>query len=170
MVPPEPSRPFADRSVGDPRNPEWRRMVERGFAEAPFVHENGIRLDACSPGRVESSVELTPHHFQHTGVPHAGLMATLADHTSGAAAISLTAPGEIILTAEFKISLLRAVVAKKLHCRADVVRPGSQLCFVEASVEAETADGTRKLVARASVTLAVLGAEHHAARSVAARQ
>jgi len=84
--------------------------------------------------------------------------------------ISLTAPGEIILTAEFKISLLRAVVAKKLHCRADVVRPGSQLCFVEASVEAETADGERKLVARASVTLAVLGADHHAARSAAGRR
>ena len=80
------------------------------------------------------------------------------------------APGEIILTAEFKISLLRAVVAKKLHCRAEVVRPGSQLCFVEASVEAETADGERKLVARASVTLAVLGADHHAARSAAGRR
>jgi uncharacterized protein (TIGR00369 family) len=144
-------------------------MVERGFAEAPFVHENGIRLQACSPGVIESSVELTPHHFQHTGVPHAGLMATLADHTSGAAAISLTAPGEIILTAEFKISLLRAVVAKKLHCRAEVVRPGSQLCFVEASVEAETLDGTRKLVARASVTLAVIGPDHHAARAAQGR-
>ena len=94
----------------------------------------------------------------------------LADHSSGAAAISLTAPGEIILTAEFKISLLRAIVAKKLHCRAEVVRPGSQLCFVEASVEAETADGERKLVARASVTLAVLGADHHAARSAAGRR
>lgn len=144
------------------RNPGWKRMVERGFAEAAFVHENGIRLGACSPGRVESSVELTPHHFQHTGVPHAGLMATLADHTSGAAAISMAAPGEMILTAEFKISLLRAVVARKLHCVAEVVRPGSQLCFVEASVEAETAEGSRKLVARASVTLAVLGAGHPA--------
>jgi len=166
---PETSHLAGARPVGEPRNPDWRRMVERGFAEAAFVHENGIRLVACSPGRVEASVELTPHHFQNTGVPHAGLMATLADHSSGAAAISLTAPGEIILTAEFKISLLRAVAAKKLHCLAEVVRPGSQLCFVEASVEAETADGARKLVARASVTLAVLGADHHAARAAAGR-
>jgi uncharacterized protein (TIGR00369 family) len=162
---PETSPPSGDRPAGEPRNPDWRRMVERGFAEAAFVHENGIRLEAYSPGRVESSVEQTPHHFQHTGVPHAGLMATLADHTSGAAAISLAAPGELMLTAEFKISLLRGVAAKKLHCRAEVLRPGSQLCFVEASVEAETADGARKLVARASVTLAVLGAGHHAARA-----
>jgi len=165
MVLPEGSSPAGDRGAFEARNPDWRRMVERGFAEAPFVQENGIRLDACVPGRVDSSVELTPHHFQHTGVPHAGLMATLADHTSGAAAISLTAPGELILTAEFKISLVRAVVAKTLHCRAEVVRPGAQICFVEASVEAETADGARKLVARASVTLAVLGADHPAARS-----
>jgi uncharacterized protein (TIGR00369 family) len=150
------------------RNPDWRRRVERGFAEAPFVHENGIRVDACAPGVVQSSVELTPHHLQHTGVPHAGLMATLADHTSGAAAASTVAPGELILTAEFKISVLRSVVARKLHCRAEVVRPGSKLCFAAASVDAETADGEHKLVARASVTLAVLGADH-AARSAGAR-
>ena len=148
--------------VAEARNPAWRRVVERGFAEAPFVHENGIRVDACAPGVVESSVVLTPHHLQHTGVPHAGLLATLADHTSGAAAVSTVAPDELILTAEFKISVLRSVAARKLHCRAEVVRPGSQLCFVEASVEAETNDGARKLVARASVTLAVLAAGHAA--------
>ena len=148
--------------TAEARNPEWRRMVERGFAEAPFVHENGIRVESCAPGRVESSVELVPHHFQHTGVPHAGLIATLADHTAGAAAVSLAAPGELVLTAEFKVSLLRAMAAKRLHCRAEVVRPGSQLCFVEASVEAETAEGARKLVARASVTLAVLRADRAA--------
>jgi uncharacterized protein (TIGR00369 family) len=165
MVLPERSSQPGDRVAVEARNPDWRRMVDRAFAEAAFVRENGIRLEACTPGRVESSVELTPHHFQHTGVPHAGLMATLADHTSGAAAISLAAPGELILTAEFKISVLRAIVAKKLHCCAEVIRPGSRLCFVEASVEAETAVGTRTLVARASVTLAVLGPDHHAARA-----
>jgi len=102
--------------------------------------------------------ELTPHHFQHTGVPHAGLIATLADHTSGAAAMTVGAAGTLVLTAEFKLSLLRAVPAVRLHCRAEVVKPGSQLSFVEASVEAETKDGERKLVARASATLAVVPA------------
>jgi hypothetical protein len=37
------------------RDPAWRRRVERGFAEAPFVHENGIRLVDCGPGRKEST-------------------------------------------------------------------------------------------------------------------
>ncbi|MGZ5217881.1 MAG: PaaI family thioesterase [Caldimonas sp.] len=159
--PPKPPLP-ADRGARSARNPDWQRLVARSFAEAPFVHENGIRLEACAPGWCESSVVLTQHHFQHNGVPHAGLMATLADHTSGVAAISLAAPGALVLTAEFKISLLRAIAAQKLHCRAEVVRPGSQLCFVEASVEAETEGGERKLVARASVTLAVVGADRAA--------
>jgi uncharacterized protein (TIGR00369 family) len=136
----------------------WQRTTAQVFALAPFVHENGIRLVACEPGWCESSVELTPHHFQHTGVPHAGLIATLADHTSGAAAMSVCAPGTFVLTAEFKLSLLRAVPAVRLHCRADVVKPGSQLTFAEASVEGETKEGERKLVARASVTLAVVPA------------
>jgi len=139
------------------RNPAWRALVERGFADAAFVHENGIRLVDCGPGWVVSAVDLTPHHRQHHGLPHGGLIATLGDHTAGGAAISVTAEGEVVLTAEFKLSLLRSTRAPRLVCRADVVKAGSQLVFAESSVEADE-DGRRTLIARASVTLAVLRA------------
>jgi uncharacterized protein (TIGR00369 family) len=139
------------------RNPDWQRMVERGFADAPFVHENGIRLVACGPGWVESAVDLRPQHRQHHGFAHGGLIATMADHTAGAAAFSVTTPEQAVLTAEFKLSLLRATRAPRLVCRGEVLKSGSQLVFAESSVEAEE-EGRRTLVARASVTLAVVGA------------
>jgi uncharacterized protein (TIGR00369 family) len=139
------------------KNPNYRVKLERAFAVAPFVAENGIRLVACEPGWCESAIELTPHHRQHLGLPHGGLIATLADHTSGGAAATLVAADEHVLTAEFKVSFLRGVKAERLFCRAEVIKPGSQLVFVEATVEAEAA-GKRTPVARASVTLAVVAA------------
>ncbi len=154
----------ADRRADGARNPDWRRAVEEGFARAPFVLQAGIRFVDCGPGWCESTIELAPHHAQNTGVTHAGVIATLADHTSGGAAISVAAADEIVLTAEFKLSLLRAVAAERLHCRAEVIKPGRRLTFVEASVEAEQGGGERSLVARASVTLAVMPAKFHPAK------
>ena len=138
------------------RNPAWRDAVEQAFSRAPFVAENGIRMDDCGLGWCESSVALTPHHLQHTGVPHAGLIATLADHTAGTAAISVASPGQTVLTLEFKLSLLRGIAGRRLHCRGEVIKPGSSVTFAESTVEAEMPDGQRKLVARASVTLTVV--------------
>lgn len=139
------------------RNPDYRAKLERAFAGAAFVAENGIRLVDCAPGWCEATIDLTPHHLQHTGVPHGGLIATLADHTAGGAAATLVAPEEFILTAEFKISFLRGAKAERLHCRAEVIKPGSQLVFVESTVQAE-AGGRRVLISKASVTLAVVAA------------
>jgi uncharacterized protein (TIGR00369 family) len=139
------------------KNPNYRVKLERAFAGAPFVVENGIRLLDCAPGRCESTIELTPHHLQHTGVPHGGLIATLADHTAGGAAATLVPADDYVLTAEFKISFLRGAKAERLFCRAEVIKPGSQLVFVESTVEAE-AGGKRTLISKASVTLAVVAA------------
>ena len=145
-----------DRRAEAPRNPAWRSTVEQAFTHAAFIVDNGIRMDDCGPGWCESSVALSPRHLQHTGVPHAGLIATLADHTAGSAAISVASPGETVLTLEFKLSLLRGIAAHRLHCRADVIKPGSSVSFAESTVEAELPNGHRKLVARASVTLIVV--------------
>jgi uncharacterized protein (TIGR00369 family) len=131
-------------------------MVEQGFARAPFLVDNGIGLDDCGPGWCEASVTLTPHHLQHTGVPHAGLIATLADHTAGGAAISVCPVGHLVLTTDLNVRLLRGLAARRLVCRAEVVKPGRQVTFAEATVEAELEGGERKAVARASVTLSVL--------------
>jgi len=148
-----------EATIVQARNPDYRAKLERAFANAAFVAENGIRLVDCAPGLCASTIELTPHHLQHVGLPHGGLIATLADHTAGGAAATLVEAAEVVLTAEFKISFLRGVKAPRLHCRAEVIKPGAQLLFVEAAVEAETADGRRTLVAKASVTLVPVAAQ-----------
>ncbi len=134
-----------------------RPEVERIFGRAPFITELGLQLAGLAPGECRSLLMLAPRHLQQDGYVHAGVQATVADHTAGAAAATLIGPGQSVLTAEFKINLLRAAGGDRLTCVATVLKPGRTLCFVESEVYCSS-DGTSRLVAKASVTLCVIGA------------
>jgi uncharacterized protein (TIGR00369 family) len=140
-----------------PANPEYRKVVEWGFAQAPFVNEIGIELLDCGPGWCETALRVAPRHLQHTGVIHAGVQTTVADHTAGGAAMTLMAPGELILTAEFKLNLLRAGQGESLWCRAQVIKPGRNIMFVESELYALAAD-KKTLISKLSATMAVVAA------------
>ncbi|HJV60354.1 MAG TPA: PaaI family thioesterase [Albitalea sp.] len=121
------------------------------FHAAPFVHDLGIEPTAASAGECETELVLAARHFQHSGTVHAGVITTMADHTAGAAAQSMVRGAGLVLTAELKVSLLRAAKGERLTCRAKVIKPGSQVTFTEAEV---FCDG--KLVAKLSATMAVV--------------
>jgi len=138
-----------------PRNPDFRTLVQRIFNTAPFVRDVGVELADIGPGWCETVLTLRPEHYQQDDVVHAGVQATLADHTAGAAANSLVDANEIILTAEFKISFLRPARGEILRCRSEVIKAGRHLTTAESDVLAVTADEST-LVAKALVTLAVV--------------
>jgi uncharacterized protein (TIGR00369 family) len=137
------------------RNPDYREFVEAGFAKAPFVSANAITLDDCGPGWCASQVVLEPRHLQQFGVAHGGLIATLADHTAGGAAATLIDAGSAAMTAELKVSMLRPAKGARLECRAEVLKAGRAISFVEAEVYAVEGE-RRELVAKASATMAVV--------------
>lgn len=124
------------------------------FGLSPFMVDLGVEPVSVDGGCLTTVLPLAPRHLQHTGVVHAGVLATLADHSMGAAAQILAPPGHWVLTAELKTSLLRAARGQRLVCEAVVVKHGRQISFTEADVWAEH-DGQRTLVARASATMAV---------------
>lgn len=129
--------------------------VRRIFEQAPFIADLGVVLERVAPGECETSLRLEPRHLQQDGFAHAGVQATLADHTAGAAAATLVGPTEYVLTVEFKINLLRPAHGERLRCHATVLKPGSRIDVVESELWTEDG-GDSKLVAKAMVTLAVL--------------
>lgn len=137
------------------RNPNYQAAVHDIMDAAQFIQDLGIRVVAMEPGWCEMELPLLPKHQQQNGFVHAGVIATLADHAAGAAGTTLLAASEFLLTAEFNMSLLRAARGERLHCRAEVLKPGKRLSVVESSVYVE-ADGRSTLVAKARVTLAAL--------------
>jgi uncharacterized protein (TIGR00369 family) len=129
-------------------------LARRIFASAPFMRDLGVQPVAVEAGRITTELALAERHLQHTGSVHAGVMASMADHSMGAAAQSVAPAGQWVLTAELKTSLLRAARGQRLVCVAWVIKPGRTLSFTEAEVHAEDGGG-RTLVMKASATMAL---------------
>ena len=132
-----------------------RELVKQIFRNAKFVDSLGIELKSFGPGWCETTVKVSPVLQQQHGFIHAGVLMTIADHTCGGAAASTVADDRDVITVENKTSFLRPAAGSVLSCRAEVLRSGKNLVFVEAAVTAESKDG-RALIAKASSTLAVI--------------
>lgn len=126
-------------------------------APAPFVDDLGLRFTALGEGWAESEIAVEPRLTQAQGLVHAGVLATMADHTAGAAATTTAPAGRAVVTAEFKLNLLRPAMAPKLRCRAEVVKAGRTLTVVEARIHTGGEDVEPRLCALAVLTMSVLG-------------
>jgi uncharacterized protein (TIGR00369 family) len=130
-------------------------LVAQIFRDAKFVDSLGIELKSFGPGWCEATVEVSPVLQQQHGFIHAGVLMTIADHTCGGASASTVAQDKDVITVENKTSFLRPAIGAVLLCRAEVLRSGKNLVFVEAVVTAESKEG-RVLIAKASSTLAAI--------------
>jgi uncharacterized protein (TIGR00369 family) len=138
------------------QNPAFREHARSLFDNAPFAADLGVVLEDLGPGWCRTALLVADRHRQQDGYIHAGVQATLADHTAGGAAGTLVRATEKVLTAEFKINFLRPAVGERLRCRASVLKPGKTLIVAESEVFA-VRDGAEKLVAKATVTLTPVG-------------
>jgi len=129
--------------------------VRRIFESASFGADLGLKLEAVGSGTCTAVLALGTRHQQQDGYVHAGVQATLADHTAGGAAATLLRRGQYVLSTGIELHLLRAAKGERLVCRAQVLKAGRQLTVVESEVFCVTGDEER-LVSKATVTLAVL--------------
>lgn len=136
-------------------------LVRQIFARAPFIRSLNIELVGFGSGWCETRVRVAPSFEQQHGVVHAGVLMTLADHTCGGAAATLVPPGQDVITVDNKFSFLRPASGPVLCCRAQVLRAGQRLTFVEADVTIER--GEKWVIAvRATSTLAIIPLESRA--------
>src|ERR1700730_1795357 len=134
---------------------ENRSLVERIFQDAEFIRSLGIEWTSCGKGWCEARMNGSPSLRQQHGFVHGGALMTLADHTCGGAAASTVPEDREVITVEIKVSFLRPASGPDLICRAEVLRAGRNLVFVEAEVMVEGEEGS-VMVAKASSTLAVI--------------
>ena len=130
-------------------------LVKQIFEKAPFIRELGIELISSGEGWCETRVRVTPTLEQQHGFVHAGVLMTLADHTCGGAAATMAPLGQDVITVENKVSFLRPATGPTLFCRAEVLRAGKTLVFVEAKILREQ-ENDSTIVAKASSTLALI--------------
>ena len=136
-------------------NPSYREEARRVFEDAAFVEDIGVRLVEIGPGWAETELEVLPRHYQHTGIVHMGVQATMADHTAGTAATTALRAGEYVLSAQVTLNLLRPAAGELLRCRSTVLKAGRRLVIAESELFAVD-NGKSTLVSKATVTLVVL--------------
>lgn len=112
----------------------------------------GFTVDHISAGRFETGLAVRSEHRQQDGFIHAGVLATMADHTAGYAAYTLIPETARILSIEFKINFFKPAMGSHLHCRSKVISPGKRILVAESNLYTQP-ENEEKLVARATVTL-----------------
>ncbi len=135
-----------------PADAGYAARVAAAFAAQGFMATLGGRLMEVKPGRCVIEADFSPRLTQHHGHVHAGVLTTLADNACGFAAMSLLAPGQEVLSVEFKTNFLRPARGSTAIARGEVIKPGRTLTVCRAEVSMRQ-DGAETHVATMLATM-----------------
>lgn len=127
------------------------RYLKKDYSRG-FIEDVGYKAIRYEKGYLESRLKILSRHRQQDNYIHAGVIATMADHTAGYAAFSLVPEDHRILTIEFKINFLQPAYGRALICKSRILREGGQVLVGESEVFDQREEG-EELVAKAMVTL-----------------
>jgi len=124
-----------------------------------FIKYCGLKAITIKKGSFESQIYIGENHKTQDNFIHAGLMATMADHTAGYSAYTMVSEDYRILTIEFKINFLKPAYGSALKCRSQVINKGKQIIVSESKVY-DVRDKSETLVAKGIVTMMAVPVEN----------
>jgi len=111
----------------------------------------GFKVMRLDYGIFETNLKVLNKHRQQDGFVHAGVIATMADHTCGYACYTTVSERFRILTVEFKINYFRPAKGPLIICRSKVINNGKRIKVAEAEVFS-VANGIEQLVSKGMFT------------------
>jgi uncharacterized protein (TIGR00369 family) len=136
-----------EKEISEKRADFLAKDYSRGFIKYCRFEADDVRR-----GYFQSRVKIEDQHRQQDGFIHAGVMATMADHTAGYAGFTTVGEEIQILTVEFKVNFLKPAHGEALVCRSKVIRGGNTIIISESEVF-DIRKGEETLAAKAMVTL-----------------
>jgi uncharacterized protein (TIGR00369 family) len=123
----------------------------------PIAALMGFDVDRVAEGEAWFSVTPDASVYNPIGMVHGGMVATLLDSALGCAVHTTLPVGVGYASIEIKVNYLRAVTAAsgRLVAHGWVTKPGRRVAFAEGDVR----DGAGKVLATASSSLAIMGAD-----------
>jgi uncharacterized protein (TIGR00369 family) len=137
---------------------KWLNFLRKDYVQG-FPEYCGFNVVQVDYGIFESRLDIQPMHSQQDGFVHAGVIATMADHTAGYAAYTTVSEEFRILTIEFKINYFKPAVGDALICRSRVINNGKNIKVSESEIFSASGD-QEKQVAKAMVTLIAVATEN----------
>lgn len=130
--------------------------VQASFDRQQAMKLIGTELVSVSAGEVELALPFRPELTQQAGFVHAGVMTTLLDSACGYAALTAMAPGQEVVSVEFKMNLLAPAVGERFRAVGKVRRAGRTLVVCTGEAFA-LKDGQEKLVCLMQATMFSVG-------------
>lgn len=132
-------------------------FLERDYCRG-FVKFCGFKATKVGKGLFESTLHIRENHKTQDNFVHAGLIATMSDHTAGYAAFTLVPDNIRILSIEFKINFLKPAYGNQLKCKSEIISQGKQILVAQSTVF-DVRDTHEKMVSRSTVTLMSIDAD-----------
>ena len=133
---------------------ELHTRVLQSFRSQGLMVTLGASLELVQEGEVHISLPFAPHLSQQHGYVHAGAISSIVDSACGYAALTRAPAGCEVVTAEFKINLLRPAVGERFLAIGKVVHAGKKLTVCAGEVHAFTGSGPEhKIVALMQATI-----------------
>jgi uncharacterized protein (TIGR00369 family) len=119
----------------------------------------GARLERVGPGEVQIALPFSRHLSQQLGYLHAGAITSILDSACGYAALTQAPAGMEVVTAEFKINLMRPGIGEHFLAIGRVQNAGRLLtvCTGEVRAWAGPLDGPHKVIALMQATIVNVG-------------
>ena len=136
---------------------EWFAFLKEDFLQG-FPAFVGFEVVRVETGIFETRLKVRDTHVQQDGFVHAGVMATMADHTAGYASYTTVSDPFRILTVEFKINYFKPAMGPVIVCRSKVINNGKKIKVVESEVFSVSGD-VEKLVSKSMFTQIAIPAD-----------
>lgn len=131
---------------------EIHDRIAASFEKQGLMATLGAELLSAQEGEVQIGLPFSLHLSQQQGFVHAGAIASIVDSACGYAALTKAPPGHEVVTAEFKLNLLRPAIGERFVAIGKVVNAGKMLTVCTGEVLAYK-DGATKVVALMQATI-----------------
>ncbi len=116
---------------GQERENWYRMLLERANRAGTFSHSAGICITEVGDGWAKGEMEITDRSMNPLGIVHGGVMCTMMDQVTGAAACSR---GSTCRTVNCEVRFMAPGVAGKLYAYAEAIRMGGRMAVIRAEV------------------------------------
>ena len=123
-----------------------------------FIKFCGFQVAKIAKGYFESTLKIGENHKTQDNFVHAGVIATMSDHTAGYAAYTLVPDDMRILSIEFKINFLKPAYGNSLKCQSEIISLGKQIIVAQSTVY-DIRDTHEKMVSKSTITMMVMPAD-----------
>ena len=136
---------------------DLHERIAASFGAQGLMATLGATLAHVSDGEVHIALPFSSHLSQQHGYVHAGAITSIVDSACGYAALTRAPQDCEVVTAEFKINLMRPALGQRFLAIGRVQSAGKLLTVCTGEVQAFAGDGTpHKVVALMQATMALV--------------